>query len=69
MAYNPMDDDALEELSCLREKAEVALGCVIENAEGRCAQTLAYIAGDYLSAMRETIRAIQESERAIPKGA
>ena len=69
MAYNPVDDDALEELSCLREKAEVALGCVIENAEGRCAQTLAYIAGDYLSAMRETIEAMQKSEHAIPQEA
>ena len=69
MVHTPPTEDLLEELSCLREKAEVALGCIIDNAEGRCVQTLTYIAGDYLSAMRETIQAIQETERAIPKGA
>ena len=61
MASNPVTEDALDELCCLREKAEVALTCVIDNAEDRCVQTLTYIASDYLSAMGETIRAMQEN--------
>ena len=68
MVHTPPTDDALEELSCLREKAEVALGCIIDNAEDRCVQTLTYIASDYLSAMRGMIRAMQESEVAASKG-
>ena len=61
MASNPVTEDALDELCCLREKAEVALTCIIEDAPNARDQTLAYIAGDYLSAMGEMIRAMQES--------
>ena len=61
MANTPPTDDAFDELSCLREKVEVALDCIIDNAEGKCVLTLTYIASDYLSAMGDMVRAMQES--------
>ena len=62
MTHNPSIDDPLEELSCLREKAAVALGCIFVNEEIRCIQTLTCIASDYLSAMGKTLQAMQESQ-------
>ena len=53
-------EDALEELSCLQEKAEVALDCVLEDSRGRRTLVLADIASDYLVTMREILQAIQE---------
>ena len=58
-------EDALTELSCLREKIEVVLDCIIDDAPNARDQTLTYIATDYLSAMRETIQTMQESKRTI----
>ena len=60
MASNPITEDALTELSILRQKIEVVLDCIIGGANTHD-QTLTYIAGDYLSAMGETIRAMQEN--------
>ena len=56
-----LTEDTLTELSILREKAEAVLNCLIEDAKCARDQTLAYIACDYLSAMGETIRAMQAS--------
>ena len=54
-------EDAIEELSCLREKIKIVLECVIEDAPNARDQTLTYIATDYLSAMGQTIQAMQET--------
>ena len=62
MTHTPSTDDPLEELSCLREKAAVALDCIIDREEIRCIQTLTCIASDYLSAMGETLQAMQKSQ-------
>ena len=61
MASNPITEDALTELSILRSKIEVVLDCIVGNANAHD-QTLTYIAGDYLSAMGETIQAMQKSQ-------
>jgi len=39
---------------------------MLDESRARHIQTLAGIAGDYLSAMRETIQAMQESRIAAP---
>ena len=54
-------EDALTELSILRQKIEVVLACIIDDAPNARDQTLTYIASDYLSAMGETIQAMQEN--------
>ena len=54
-------EDALTELSILRGKIKVVLACVIEDAPNARDQTLTYIATDYLSAMGQTIQAMQET--------
>ena len=61
MVYDPTTEDALTELSCLQEKAEVALDCILEDSRGRRTQVLADIASDYLVTMREMLQAMQES--------
>ena len=59
MEQNPITEDTLTELSIIREKMEVVLDCIIDNANAR-EQILSYIAVDYLAHMREMIRAMQE---------
>jgi len=61
MIYSMVTDDAFTELSILREKASVALGCIRDDAKCPRDQTLTYIAGDYLSAMGEMIQIMQEN--------
>ena len=67
MVYSLVSEDALVELSILREKAATAIDCIIYD-DATCArgQTLSYIAGDYLSEMRETIEAMQKNMAAVP---
>ena len=52
-------EDALEELSCLREKVAVVLSCIIDDLNAR-EQTLTYIASDYLGEMGEVIQAMEK---------
>ena len=61
LVQEPITEDALTELSCLQEKAEVALDCILEDSRGRRTQVLADIARDYLVTMREMLEATQES--------
>jgi hypothetical protein len=67
MLYSMVSEDAFVELSILREKAAVALECIIHD-DATCAhgQTLSYIASDYLSEMRETIQAMQKNMVTVP---
>ena len=67
MLYCLVPEEAFVELSILQEKAAVALDCIICD-DGTCArgQTLSYIAGDYLSEMRETIQAMQKNMLTAP---
>lgn len=67
MLYSLVSEDAFVELSVLWEKAAVALNCITYD-DATCArgQTLSYIAGDYLSEMKETIKAMQENMVALP---
>jgi len=60
MVPDVITEDTLTELSILRKKIEVVLACVIGDANAHD-QTLTYIANDYLLAMGEMIRAMQES--------
>jgi len=53
-------EDALTELSILREKIKVVLDCVIDEADARN-QTLTYIATDYLAKMGSQLRTMQEN--------
>ena len=57
MIQNPITEDALNELSIIRQKIEVVLDCVIGNANAHD-QTLTYIANDYLITMGEKIQAM-----------
>jgi hypothetical protein len=66
MAFNPITEDAFTELTVLREKAEAVLRCIIEDPQCARHQTLTYIASDYLFAMGEMIRAMQESRLTAP---
>jgi len=50
-------EEALNDLSILREKIKVVLDCIIYDAGAR-EQTLAYIATDYLGEMKKTIQAM-----------
>ena len=61
MASNPITEDALTELSILRQKIAVVLDCIIGDANAHD-QTLTYIANDYLSAMGETIQAMRQGQ-------
>jgi len=54
-------EDALNELGILRQKIEVVIDCLIDDANAR-EQTLAYIATDYLGEMRKMIQAMQETQ-------
>ena len=66
MVYSLVSADAFVELSILQEKAEAALHCILGESKCQRAQTLADIAGDYLSAMGETIQAMQGSKVTAP---
>jgi len=57
MVQVPITEDALNELSIIRRKIEVVLDCTIDDANAR-AQTLTYIANDYLVMMGEMIQAM-----------
>ena len=68
MTLNLEPEDALTELSILREKIEVVLSCVIGNANAHD-QTLTAIANDYLAEMGEMIQAMREENRVkVPCG-
>ena len=59
MEDNPtITEDALTELSILREKIKVVLDCIIDGVSAR-EQTLTYIATDYLGEMGKTIQAMR----------
>ena len=66
MLYNPSAEDGFTELSILREKAQTALSCIIDNAAHAQEQTLAYIANDYLCAMQKMIHALRTCEEVTP---
>ena len=67
MEYSLVSEDAFIELSILREKIAVAINCIIyDDGTGAHGQTLSYIAGDYLSEMRETIEAMQKNMVTAP---
>ena len=61
MLLNLVTGDAFAKLNILREKAEVALGCIMDDSKCQHIQVLADIANDYISAMGDMIEAMQES--------
>ena len=61
MMFHLVAEEAFVELSISREKIEAALSCISEEAACARIQILAYIAKDYLSAMRETMQLMQEN--------
>jgi hypothetical protein len=67
MTINPLTEDAFTELTVLREKAEAVLRCIIEDPQCARHQTLTYIASDYLFAMGEMIRAMQDRKITVPQ--
>ena len=54
-------DDVLTELSASREKAELAVKCIIESEPPREVQTLAYIANDYILTIKQAIEALHRA--------
>ena len=66
MIFHLVTEDAFVELSILREKAEAALKCIMGDSKCQHAQTLAEIAGDYLSSMDELVRTMQENRLRAP---
>ena len=66
MLYSLVSDDAFLELFILLEKAEAALRCIRDDSKCQRAQTLADIASDYIAAMGEATRAMQESRITVP---
>ena len=66
MLYSLVSDDAFLELCILREKAEAALNCILDDSDCARMQTLAHVASDYLSAMDGKIEAMQESRLKLP---
>ena len=68
MFYSLVSDEAFLELGVLQEKIGAALNCISDDEEGRSAQTLALIAGDYLSAMDNVIEIMQKTRFTLPKG-
>ena len=67
MMFHLVTEDAFVELSIFLEKIEAALNCIIEEAACAHVQTLADIANDYLSIMRETMRVMQENKLTAPQ--
>ena len=65
MQYSLVSEDAFTELVILREKVAAVLDCIIDELNPHD-QTLTYIASDYLSAMRETIQAMQKNMVTAP---
>ena len=66
MLYFLVSDDAFLDLCVLQEKAQAALKGITDSSDRRRIQTLADIAGDYLSAMGDTAQAMQENRIMIP---
>ena len=66
MVYSLVSADAFVELSILQEKAEAAIRCIRDSSKCQRAQTLADIANDYLSAIGETVQAMQRSRVTAP---
>jgi len=66
MIYSLVSDDAFLELFILQEKAEAALRCIRSDSKCQRAQTLADIAGDYITEMGEKAKAMQESRVTVP---
>jgi len=60
MSTNPITEDALTELSIIRDKIVVVLDCIIGNANAHD-RTLTCIANDYLATMGEMIQAMQKA--------
>jgi len=51
-------DDVLTELSASREKAELMVDRIIESEPPREIQMLAYIANDYIMAIKQTVETL-----------
>jgi len=66
MLYSLVSDDAFLKLFILLEKAEAALSCITEDLSCSRDKTLSCIASDYITAMGETARAMQESRITVP---
>jgi len=67
MTYCMVSEMMFLELCVLKEKAEAALVGITEDTECQRAQTLAEIAGDYLSSMDQMIETMQENRVAVPQ--
>ena len=66
MVLNIVTEDAFAELNTLRGKAEAALDYILDEPNCARAQTLVYIASDYLAEMGKTIENMQERRIKIP---
>ena len=66
MVLNLVTEDAFAKLGDLREKAEAALGYILDEPNCARAQMLADIASDYLAEMGKIIENMQESRIKIP---
>jgi hypothetical protein len=61
MLYSLVSDDAFLELFILLEKAGAALDCITEDINSSRDKTLSCIANDYIAAMGEQAKAMQEN--------
>ena len=61
MLYSMVSDDAFLELFILLEKAGAALDCITEDINSARDKTLSCIASDYIAAMGEQAKAMQEN--------
>jgi len=66
MVLNLVTEDAFVELDTLREKAEAALDYILDEPNCARAQTLVYIASDYLDEIGKMIKNMQERRLKIP---
>ena len=66
MLFYLISEDPFVELGILCEKAEAALYSAVDEPLCARAQSLIYIACDYLSGIRETTQAMQESRVKVP---
>jgi len=66
MLYCLVSDDAFLELFILLEKAGAALDCITEDLSCSRDKTLSCIASDYVTAMGETIQAMQKNMVILP---
>ena len=66
MVLNIVTEDAFAKLGDLREKAEAALGYILDEPNCASAQILVEIASDYLFEMDKMIGNMQENRIKIP---